>query len=165
MNRKLYFTRRGLAKLHAEIERLEKKLQDLQAQTAHVAEVGGDQYHDNASYDLLVIDIRGMDRRLSDAHQALNMAILAEPPTNLIRVTIGTRVKIVRDGEEITLEIVGFGESDPDNDMLAYNTPLASLIMGKRKGEVVTGTIAGRKTEIEILEIAKGGAECEQHVE
>lgn len=159
MNGRFYFTRRGLAKLHKEIEALEKKLQGLQSQTAHVAEVGGDQWHDNASYDLLVIDIRGMDRRLSDAHQCLNRATLVEPPTSFDKVAIGTRIKVVRDGEEMTWEIVGFGESDPDRDMLAYNTPLASLIMGKRKGEVVNGTIAGRRTEIEILEISKGGIE------
>lgn len=159
MSGKFYFTRRGLVKLHKEIEELEKKLQDLQSQTAHVAEVGGDQWHDNAAYESLVIDIRGMDRRLADVHQILNRATLVEPPTNFDKVTIGTRVKMVRDGEEMTWEIVGFGESDPDRDMLAYNTPLASLIMGKRKGEVVTGTIAGRQTEIEVLEITKGGEE------
>lgn len=159
MNGKFYFTRRGLAKLHREIENLEKKLQDLQSQTAHVAEVGGDQWHDNASYDLLVIDIRGMDRRLTDAHQVLNKAVLVEHPVNLDKVIIGTRVKIVRDGEEMTWEVVGFGESDPDRDMLAYNTPLASLIMGRRKGEMMSGIIAGRQTEIEILEISEGGVE------
>src|SRR3989344_6269118 len=115
MNGKFYFTRRGLAKLHKEIESLEKKLQDLQSQTAHVAEVGGDQWHDNASYDLLVIDIRGMDRRLSDAHEVLNKVTLVGPPINFDKVTIGTRVKIVRDGQEAIWEIVGFGESDPDN--------------------------------------------------
>jgi hypothetical protein len=47
----------------------------------------------------------------------------------------------------------------PDNGMIAYNTPLASLIMGKQKGEVVIGIIAGKKTKIEILEITKGGKE------
>ena len=160
MNGKFYFTRRGIAKLHRAIQELEKKLQDLQSETAHVAEVGGDQWHDNASYDLLVIDIRGMDRRLSDAHEALNKATLVDPPTNFDKVTIGTRVKIVRDGQEMTLEIVGFGESDPDNNMLAYNTPIAILIMGKRKGEVVSGTIAGRQTEIDILDITKGGEDA-----
>ena len=159
MNKKFYFTRRGLEKLHTEIEKLEKKLKELQSQTAHVAEVGGNQWHDNPSYDLLVIDLRGMDRRLSDAHQCINQATLVESPTSFDKVTIGTGVKIVRDGEEMIFEIVGFGESDPDRDMLAYNTPLASLIMGKRKGEVVSGTIAGRRTEIEILEISKGGIE------
>lgn len=157
MSGKFYFTRRGITKLRTEIEELDKKLRDLQSQTAHVAEVGGDQWHDNASYDLLVIDIRGMDRRLSDAHESLNNAILVNPPISLDKVTIGVKVKIVRDGEESTWEVVGFGESDPDNNMLAYNTPLASLIMGKRRGEVVSGDIAGRKTEIEVLEITKGG--------
>lgn len=159
MNGKFYFTRRGLTKLHKEIEQLENKLKELQSQTAYVAEVGGDQYHDNASYEMLTIDIRGMDRRLSDAHRCLNQAILIEPPMNFDKVTIGTCVRIVRDGDETTWEIVGFGESDPDRKMLAYNTPLASLVMGKRKGEVVSGVIAGRKTEIEILEISKGGSD------
>lgn len=159
MSERLYFTSRGLAKLRKEIEKLEKRLQDLQSQTAHVAEVGGDQWHDNAAYESLVIDIRRIDRQLADAHQALNRATLVDPPTNFSKVTIGTRVKVIRDGEEMVWEIVGFGESDPDHDMLAYNTPLASLIMGKRRGEVVSGTIAGRQIEIEILEIVKGGKE------
>ncbi len=157
MNGKLYFTRRGLAKLCQEIEKLEKKLQELQEQTAYVAEVGGNQYHDNASYELLVIDIRGINSRLINAHQCLNQAVLVEPPMHFDNVAIGTRVKIARDGEEMAWDIVGFGESDPDRNMLAYNTPLASLIMGKRKGDVISGTIAGRQTEIEILEITKGG--------
>ena len=152
-----YFTRRGLQKLHSEIAELEKKLQDLQSQTAQTAETGGNQWHDNASYESLVIDIRGMDWRLSEAHQALNGAILVEPPTSFDQVFIGTRVKIVHDGKEVVWEIVGFGESDPDHEMVAYNTPLASLIMGKCKGEVVSGAIAGRRTRIEILEISKGG--------
>ncbi len=159
MNGKFYFTRRGLAKLHKEIEQLENKLKELQSQTAYVAEVGGDQYHDNASYEMLTIDIRGMDRRLSDAHRCLNQAILIEPPMNFDKVTIGTCVRIMQDGEEITWEIAGFGESDPNRNILAYNTPLASLVMGKHKGEVVSGIIAGKQTKIEVLEISKGGSD------
>ena len=159
MNGKFYFTRRGLEKLHKEIEELEKKLRALQSQTAHVAEVGGDQWHDNASYELLVIDLRGIDRRIFDAHQCLNQAILVQPPTSFDRVAIGTRVKMMRDGEKMIWEIVGFGESDPGRDMLAYNTPLASLIMARHKGEVVSGSIAGRQTDIKILNISKGEIE------
>ncbi len=157
MNGKLYFTRQGLAKLQKETEELEARLKELQAQTAHVAEVGGDLWHDNASYDLLVIDIRGMDRRVSDAHQQLSQAVLIEPPTDFDRVAVGTRVRIMQDQEEMTLEIVGFGESDPDHDKLAYNTPLALAIMGKQKGEVISRTGAGKRIEIRILEISKGG--------
>jgi transcription elongation factor GreA len=156
---RLYFTQRGLAKLHKKIKMLEEKLQDLQSQTAYVAEVGGDQWHDNFGYEALVIELRGIDRQLAEAHQELRNAILVDPPTSFNEVAIGTRVKIMCDGEEMTWEIVGYGESDPDNGMIAYNTPLASLIMGKQKGEVVIGIIAGKKTKIEILEITKGGKE------
>ena len=84
-----------MAKLCKEIKNLEKKLQELQEQTAYVTEVGGDQYHDNASYELLVIDVRGMDFRLTNAHRCLNQAVLVEPPTRFDNVAIGTRVKIV----------------------------------------------------------------------
>lgn len=159
MNEKLYFTRQGLEKLKREIRELTKKLEDLQSQTAYVAEVGGDQYHDNASYEMLVIDIRGIDRRLTDAHHCLNQAVIIEAPSNADRVMIGTRVRIIRDGKEAIWEIVGFGESDPNRKLLAYNTPIALVMMGRSEGEVVSDTIAGKKTEIEILEIWKGGCD------
>lgn len=144
-------------KLHSEIETLEKKLQDLQSQTTHIADVGGDQWHDNAAYETLVIDIRGVDRLLTNAHQVLNRATLVEPPATLDRVAIGVRVKLMRDGGETVWEIVGFGESDPDKGMLAYNAPLASLIIGKRKGDTVSGLVTGKQTRIEILDIMRGG--------
>jgi len=156
MSSKLYFTRKGLAKLQREVAELEKKLKELQSQTAHLAEVGGDQYHDNASYESLVIDIRGIDWRLTEAHRALRNAVIVESPTNVNKISIGTRVKLVRDGKEMSWSIAGFGESDPNNSILAYNAPLATLIIGKQEGEVVNGNIAGRETEIEILEISKG---------
>ncbi|MFH1773210.1 MAG: hypothetical protein ABH818_02570 [Patescibacteria group bacterium] len=47
-----------------------------------------------------------MYRRFADAHQSLNRATLVDPPTNFDKVTIGTRVKIVRDSEEMMWEIV-----------------------------------------------------------
>lgn len=156
MHKKLYFTKRGIKKIKQEIEELEKKLRNLQAQTTHVAEVGGDQWHDNASYDMLIIDIRGVDRRLADAHRCLNQAVVVDCPSSFNRVAIGTQVKIVRDDKEVIWEIVGFGESDPSQKLLAYNTPIASLLMGKCKGELVSGVIAGKQIEIEILEISKG---------
>lgn len=157
MDEKLYFTKRGIQKLRSEIDILTKKLVDLQSQTAHAAEVGGNQYHDNASYEMLTIDIRGIDRRVADAHRCLNQAIIVDLPRDTDYVTIGVKVKILRDGEESIWEIGGFGESNPNQKLIAYNTPLASLLMGKRKNEIVEGIIAGKRTKIEILEIAIGG--------
>lgn len=56
-------------------------------------------------------------------------------------------------------DIIGFRESNPNRNVLAYNILLAFLIMEKGKGEVVSGTIVDRQTEIEVIEITKGGEE------
>lgn len=157
MDGNLYFTKQGLEKLRNEIDGLTKKLEEIQSQSAYVAEVGGNQYHDNSSYEMLVIDLRGIDWLLTDAHRRLNRAVVVRPSAEADRVAIGTRVRILRDGEESAWEIAGFGESDPNCKILAYNTPLASLLVGKHEGEVIIDTIAGKRTEIKILEISKGG--------
>ncbi len=156
MRTKLYFTGRGLSKLRAEIEILEKKLQDLQAQVANVCEVGGNQWHDNASYEALVIDIRGADWRIGQAVQSLKQIELVHPPTSLECVAIGLCVKITMDGEEMTFEVAGYGESDDELNLIAYNTPLIFPILGKKKGEAVICYIASKKRELKVLEISKG---------
>lgn len=156
MSEKLYFTKHGLSMLRREVEMLEKELRALQSQTAYVAEVGGNQYHDNSSYELLVVDLRGIDWRLTNAHHRLNHAVAVDTPTTTDIVSIGTRVKITQDGKDITWDIVGFGESDPNRGLLAYNTPIASLIIGRQVGEIISGSISGKYTEIEILEISIG---------
>ena len=158
MSTVLYFTRRGLKKLQEEVHRLERKLREIQAQTGEAAETGGNQWHDNASYESLVIETRAVDRQLSDAHDALNRARIFDPPANFNKVTIGTNVRILKNGKEMLWKIVGYGESDPSQGMLAYNTPLALMIMRKEEGDVVSGTIAEQLVEIEILEIMAGEA-------
>ena len=156
MSEKIYFTRRGLAKIRREISTLTKKLEQIQSQSAYAAEVGGNQYHDNSSYEMLVVDLRGIDRLLTNAYHLLNHAVIIDLANNSEQVRIGTRVRIMKNGEEMIWEIAGFGESDPDRRLLAYNTPIASLIIGKRKGDFVTGVIAGRQVEIEVIDILMG---------
>lgn len=153
---KLYFTRKGLQKLHDEIAEFEKRVKGLQSQSAEVAETGGNAWHDNASYDNLVIQLRGADQRLADAHKAMNRAVIVDPPSTLDRVTIGTRVKIRRDGEEEEWEIAGYGESDFEHNIIAYNTPLAILLMKKQRGDKTQGIIGEKKAQIEICEITRG---------
>lgn len=153
MSGQCLFTRQGLQILRERIDALEAELQKLQSQVAHAAEVGGNQYHDNASYELLEIDIRGVDHQLSEAHRTFNRAVLVDAPKNNSRVAIGTKVVMSVNGEMQEWLIGGYGESDPDRSIIAYNAPLAELIMGKRKGEIAEGNIGGRGVQIKIGEI------------
>lgn len=147
-----YVTPQGLKKHRQRIAILEERLRHLESQTAEAAEVGGNQWHDNASYEQLVIDIRGVDHQLTTAHKILREMVIATEPSGDC-VAIGTYVKIDFDGDIEEWQIGGHGESDPQNGIIAYDTPLASLLIGKPVGEAVTGQIAERNVTIKILEL------------
>lgn len=189
MTQPYYFTKRGLEAFKERIRNLEGEAHGLRGRLAEAAETGGNQYHDNASYEQLTADIRILDRELAEACETLGRAQVVEPPTAADAVCIGTTVHVrvnpvtphakmgtifkapigtrysspiskperpgsngVNGAPEIW-RIVGYGESDPARKAVAYNTPLAQLVFGKKVGETVKGSIAGRAVEIKILEI------------
>lgn len=156
-NGKLYFTKKGVEKLELKIKRDEESLEQLQAKTAEVAETGGNQWHDNASFEKLTEDMRGLRHRISAAKESLRYALVVDPPDNCEYVAIGASVKVMVNHHEETWTIAGYGESDFDQNIIAYNAPLATLIMGKRTGDVVSGKAGRRHVEVKILDI--GGAE------
>jgi len=70
-------------------------------------------------------------------------------------VTFGKRIKIrdTKTGNERVCTILGEGETDPENGVIAYNSPLASSLIGHSKGETVEVRLpVGMKT-FEILEV------------
>lgn len=150
---RFYFTAEGLKKYQKRIEDLEAKLRALQSQTAEIAEVGGNQYHDNASYEQLVIQIRGIDAQLSEGHKILNNIWVVDKPNNAQRVCIGCLAQIEQNGEKKEIQIMGYGESDPKNGKISYNAPLAKSIIGAEIGEVREITIGGRLVNLEIFNI------------
>lgn len=150
---KLYFTKKGYVSLRQKGLEMEKKLSELQAQTAHVADVGGNQYHDNSSYEMLIIDIRAADFQLKQIRNILNKAVVVELPRDNSFVTLGTRVTCLVNGETRVYTVVGYEESNPRKNRIAYNTPLAKLMLRCAVGDEIEGSISGRIVCIEILKI------------
>lgn len=146
----LYFTKRGVRLLQEKIHTLETELQRLQSQIGDAAEVGGNQWHDNSSYEMLVIDIRGIDRQLFDAHKLLNQVTIVDPPHDAHGIDIGIKATIVIDDKEQTVIIGGHGESDHEKGIIAYDTPMGDSLLGRGAGERTTFTIDGRKTVIAV---------------
>ena len=72
-------------------------------------------------------------------------------------VGIGTIVNLVdqSSGETQTYSILGAWDSDPDNDVLSYKTPLAQALIGKEKGATVTTKIGANEEKWTILSIAR----------
>lgn len=77
------------------------------------------------------------------------------PEAPVFKVEIGTRVKFYV-GEETKpreVVVVGHGESDPDNDLYAYDTPFASQLIKKKPGDEFSTQIGRAKENIYILSV------------
>jgi len=157
MNTKFYFTSNGYQLAQTRITNLEGRLRELQALVTEVGDTGG-QWHDNSAYDHLVIDIRGVNKMLADEHAVLNNAIIIEPNNVIGEVGIGTVVTIsINDGDMEDFEVLGYGESDAEKNKIAYNTPLARLIMRAKPGDVIHDTTRKQKRTIKIISVKNRG--------
>ena len=58
-------------------------------------------------------------------------------------------------GKTRRYSILGAWDSDPDNDILSYKTPLAKQLLGKSTGETVTTRIGGSEEDWTVLGIAR----------
>jgi transcription elongation factor GreA len=58
-------------------------------------------------------------------------------------------------GKKVRYSILGAWDSDPENDVLSYKTPLAQQLLGKEKGETVTTKIGGNEEQWTILSLER----------
>ena len=49
----------------------------------------------------------------------------------------------------------GLGDSDPDNYIIAYKTPLGQALLGKRKGDNVKVKIGSSEEEYEVTKLER----------
>ena len=68
-------------------------------------------------------------------------------------VAIGVTVKISVDDDIRTYTIGGWGESDLDNNLISYNTPLALGIMRREEGDSVKVSMNKKLTSVGIERI------------
>jgi transcription elongation GreA/GreB family factor len=77
-------------------------------------------------------------------------AIIAPtPPAD--QVAFGSRVRVLIDGAERTLRIVGDDEADPAAGLVAFSAPLARALTGAMAGETIT--LPGRTDPIEVVKV------------
>ena len=83
-------------------------------------------------------------------------ARLIEPDPEPKAVGFGARVRILREGEEGEIRIVGEDEADPDSGLVAWTSPLARALEEGEPGDVVELSAGGRTVPVEILEVGPG---------
>jgi transcription elongation GreA/GreB family factor len=148
-----YFTRAGYKKFAERIGRLEAELKEMQSHVGEYSEVGGNTWHDNFSLESLRREMGHKSNEVKRSTLELNQGVVLDFPKSVDGVCLGCEVDIARDGKKETYKILGFGESDPDNYIIAYNAPLAMAIINKKPGYVTTQKIGSLEQTIEVIAV------------
>ncbi len=151
-----YFTEEGYQKLKQEIDRLEKYIKHDIAREIAAAREHGD-LRENAEYEAARQKQANYMAKLGQLQERFMHARVIrkeELPADI--VTLGKRVHIrdTESGEEDTYVILGEGETDLDQGIISYQSPLARALMNHKVGDVVEVSLPRGVCKYEILHIA-----------
>lgn len=145
--KKNIFTKEGYAKLKEELERLKTVVRMEIATKLNEATEYGD-LSENAAYQAAMEQRDINEAKIGELEEVLaNARIVKAKPVEKGVVTIGSNVTLEDEaGSTIDFTIVGTGETDLIAKKFNLDSPLASVVMGRKKGDKVQVTLpAGKK--------------------
>ena len=151
---KNYMTPSGFAKLKQELgQLLNKERPELTATVAWAAS-NGDR-SENADYLYGKKKLREIDRRIRFLTKRLESAEVVDPATmQSDRVFFGATVTVEdEDGTQKTYTIVGVDEIELSKNRISWISPLATAMLKKRVGEIISFRSPKGVRELEIIAI------------
>lgn len=158
----IFMTAEGLAKARQELARRYDELSVICEERTVAHALSGDGWHDNPHFNRLQQIEADKTRAIASQRSLIENArlIRIDPQQRpLLNVGIGSLVLVevwskgTRAGSEQLWEIVGYGETDIPLKKLAYNTPLASPLIGLEVGEEVEAALPGGLHRLTVLEL------------
>lgn len=156
-------TRAGADSLHNKITALEEKLRACLKEKGYAAEVGGNVWHDNFAFEEAQRQEQMISFEIRRLREVLSNVRVVDIPANSMALMLGTTAKVEilgRGTKQITL--VGYGEADPDNGRVAYNSPLGNSLLGAKPGEMRSYRVGDREFEVRVIEIC-GDVDVSKH--
>ncbi len=134
-------TEEGLAKIAAEVERLESELETIRLRSENGATAGQD-----------VLLRETLERDLRYWRQSLASAVVVKRAKEDGAIAFGARVTFSRNGAKPqTICIVGEDEADPKAGLVNFRSPLAQALIGAEPGDTVE--MASPPAQLTILKV------------
>jgi transcription elongation GreA/GreB family factor len=133
MQKRIKVTSAGLVMLRGRKTELQARLKKVQGQKGEAAEVGGNQWHDNFSFEDLCRQETTINQQLTEINTLLDSTDVVSNPKDENVLEIGHVVSFeYEDGTTKVIEVCGFGETDLKTTppKVEYCAPLLSVFMG-----------------------------------
>ena len=149
---KILLSKESIQELEAELKYLIEVVRPEIIQEIKDARAQGD-LSENAEYDAARERQGQVEDKIRELEAMLeNVQELKNQQKDIINIGTTVKIKFLTTGAEEVFSIVSSFESDPFENKISTQSPLATAIIGKSKGDVVL-VDAPQKYEVEILEI------------
>ena len=149
-------TREGLEKLRTELNRLESVEKPQNIRAIEEARGHGD-LSENAEYHAAKERQSFLEGKINELKAIIGKSeVLAVESGPADRIVFGRTAHLynLQTDEEITYQLLGPYESDPENGKISVTSPLGQALIGKEEGDEIRVTTPGGVQEFEILEIS-----------
>jgi transcription elongation factor GreA len=112
---------------------------------------------ENAEYHAAKEKLAFIDKRMAELEDILSRTTVLDPSSyDHDKVRFGSTVKVLDldSDDEMTYVIVGAFESNPDINLISFNSPMAKQLLGKEEEDEVTLRLPSGEKEIEVLEVS-----------
>lgn len=152
-----YYTKKGLQRLHDELNELTKVQRP--AITKEIAEARdkGD-LSENAEYHAAKEAQGHLESKIAKLKEVIsNARLIDESQLDITKVLILSTVKLMNvDTEtEMRYQLVAENEADLKAHKISVNSPIGKGLLGKKKGEIAKIQVPNGTMELEILEISR----------
>lgn len=157
MEEKILLTKEGVTKLETELDNLINVVRPEVIEELQAARAQGD-LSENADYDAARDRQASVEERIKEVNYMLDhYTLIDEKKGGVKKVSLGATVTILDLDDEVekTYTIVGSIESDPDQNKISNEAPLARKIDGKKVGDIVVVETNDYQYKIQILKIER----------
>jgi transcription elongation factor GreA len=148
-------TKEGLERLRTELNRLESVEKPQNIRAIEEARGHGD-LSENAEYHAAKERQSFLEGKINDLKAIIGKSEVLEVESGPAdRIVFGRTVRLynLQTDEEITYQLLGPYESDPENGKISVTSPLGQALVGKEEGDEISVRTPGGVQEFEILEI------------
>lgn len=149
-----YITTEGLEKLKKELEYLKTvKREEIRERLERAISFGD--LTENAAYHEAKEAQGFLEGRILELEEIIRSAVIISNGNRKDIVNIGSLVILqrIQDKEKLEFKIVGAQEASPTEGRISNESPLGSVLLNKKKGDVVEVEAPAGKTKYKILKI------------
>ena len=107
---------------------------------------------ENAAYHDARDKMSFLRMRIAELESAINEAVVKEKGGN-DKIQIGSKIKILFDGEEMEYEVVAPSEADILKNKISYHSPLGQRLLGQESGSTIDFMAGSKLVKVKVLEI------------